>query len=278
MTRIVGGSRAGFESGQMAWDGTMPASIVLALLFVGLALAEALWPLVRTPIEGRGRLATNLALGGVNLIVATLLPLTAPATALIAARRGWGVLNATAAPGWAAIAISLLAMSLLQYGFHRAAHHWAWLWRIHRVHHADTAVDLSTTLRNHPAELVILVPAQAALALALGLSAPALLAYQTFALGFGLWTHANLAMSERHDRWLRWLVVTPVMHHRHHSAVRAETDSNYGDVLSLWDRLFGSYDPAPPAVLATMRRGLGDATDARAAHFGAQLFGPFRRG
>ena len=258
-------------------DGQVLGGLALVATFMTLAAVEAWRPMVDNPVEARGRLTTNFMLGLLNMALAALLPLTAPAAAAWAAGEGVGLFNLFAPPAWANVAITLLAASLSQYAFHRAAHAWPWLWRLHRAHHSDTAVDLSTTLRNHPLELLALVPWQCAVAVAMGASATTLLVYQTAVVAFGLWTHANLRLGPRADRWLRTVVVTPTMHHRHHSATRGETDSNFGDVLPHWDRLFGTYDDADVSTVAAMRRGLGDDADVHAAALRRQLTEAFGR-
>ena len=247
----------------------------LAVLFVGLAALEMAWPQVRRPVEAPGRLLTNFALGALNFGLGALAPLSIPAAALLAARNGWGLFNLVEVPAWATVAATVLIASLAQYLFHRAAHAWPLLWRLHRIHHADTAVDLSTTLRNHPFELLFVIPWLSATALAFGLSAPALAAYQVVALGFGLWGHANLRLPPAADRLLRLVLVTPPMHHLHHSVDRHETDSNFGDVFSLWDHLFRTHVRRPAGEMDALRRGLGDADDAAAGHLGRQLIQPF---
>jgi sterol desaturase/sphingolipid hydroxylase (fatty acid hydroxylase superfamily) len=100
---------------------------------------------------------------------------------------------------------------------------------------------------------------------------------ETLAIAFTMWSHANLRLPDRLDRALRLLLVTPAMHHVHHSARRAETDSNYGDVFSLWDRLFGTYRSSNGESLATTRFGLGDEHDRDAASILRQLTGPLAR-
>ena len=148
---------------------------------------------------------------------------------------------------------------------------------MHRVHHADTAIDLSTGFRSHPGEALLLALARAAVAIAFGFSVPALMIAETLAIAFTMWSHANLRLPDRLDRALRLLLVTPAMHHVHHSARRAETDSNYGEVFSLWDRLFGTYRSSNGESLARTRFGLGDEHDRDAASILRQLTGPLAR-
>jgi sterol desaturase/sphingolipid hydroxylase (fatty acid hydroxylase superfamily) len=241
-----------------------------------LAAAEMLSPLHRTPAEGRGRLVTNFAMGLIAALLYTLLPLTSVAAAGWARLEGFGLLNAAPVPPAAAAALTILAWSLVNYWLHRAFHRWPWLWRLHRVHHSDTAVDLSTGFRNHPGEVVAVALLRAALAVALGLSVPGLIAYEAAAFAAVMWSHANLRLPAAADRALRWLLVTPAMHHVHHSAERRQTDSNYGELLSVWDRLFGTYRRSDAASIAESRLGLDEDSEG-AASLRRQLLSPLAK-
>lgn len=248
------------------------------LLLLALAAAEMLRPLHAAPVEAKGRLLTNFAMGLIAAAFYTLLPLTSVAAAQWADAQNFGLLHAVHAPALASAGATFLAWSLANYWLHRLFHLWPWLWRLHLVHHADTAVDLSTGFRNHPAEVLATALARAALAAALGLSVPALIAYEAAAFAAAMWSHANLRLPAAADRILRWLVVTPAMHHVHHSAERCETDSNYGELLSVWDRLFGTYRASDSSSLATARIGLGRSADEGAASLRRQLLSPLTRG
>jgi sterol desaturase/sphingolipid hydroxylase (fatty acid hydroxylase superfamily) len=247
------------------------------LLLLALAAAETLRPIHAAPVEGRGRLATNFAMGLLAALLYTLLPLTSVAAAGWAELRGIGLLNLAAVPAPAAAALTVIAWSLANYALHRIFHASPWLWRLHRVHHADTAVDLSTGFRNHPGEVVAAALVRAVVAVALGLSVPALIVYEAAAFVSAMWTHANLRLPGPLDRALRWLLVTPAMHHVHHSARRCETDSNYGELLSVWDRAFGTYRPSDLDSLAKTRLGLGEESDRGAASLRRQLLSPLGR-
>jgi sterol desaturase/sphingolipid hydroxylase (fatty acid hydroxylase superfamily) len=247
------------------------------LLLFALAAAETLRPLHAEPVEARGRLLTNFAMGLIAAALYTLLPLTSVAAAQWAATENFGLLNAAQAPTAAGAAATLLAWSLANYWLHRIFHFWPWLWRLHRVHHSDTAVDLSTGFRNHPGEVLATALARAALAGCLGLSVPALIAYEAAAFASAMWSHANLRLPGRADHILRWLLVTPAMHHVHHSADRCETDSNFGELLSVWDRLFGTYRASDAATLATSRIGLGESADEGSASLPRQLLSPLAK-
>ena len=113
-------------------------------------------------------------------------------------------------------------------------------------------------------------------AILFGLSVEGLIGYEIGAAGFALWGHANLHLPADLDEALRWLLVTPAMHHVHHSARQAETDSNFGEVFSLWDRLFGTYRHLNEDEVAAMRIGLGESGDQEAGRLIVQLRAPLR--
>jgi sterol desaturase/sphingolipid hydroxylase (fatty acid hydroxylase superfamily) len=255
----------------------LPFLLFWPVLFA-IAAAELWRPLYVGRSEPASRIPVNVALGLINAALVALLPLSTVLAATWAAASGIGLFNAVAAPFAISAAATVAIRSLATYAVHRLSHALPWLWRLHRVHHIDTALDLSTGLRNHPLELAIVVPAVAGAAIAFGLEPTVLAVYEAIALPFALWTHANLRLPPRLDQGLRWLLVTPAMHHVHHSARRAETDSNYGDVFSVWDRLFGTYAALDEPALRAVRFGLGEADDRRAAHLGAQLISPLSRG
>jgi sterol desaturase/sphingolipid hydroxylase (fatty acid hydroxylase superfamily) len=248
--------------------------IAFVLMLFVLAAAEMWRPLYIARAEPKGRILGNVVMGLINGGLALVLPLSTVLSAEWAARHGLGLMNLAPTPLLVAIPATVAIRSLAAYLVHRASHRVAWFWRVHRVHHSDTALDLSTGFRNHPLELAFVVPWLAAVTIAFGLHAPTLVVYEAAALGFALWDHANLSLPPRLDRLLRLFLVTPAMHHVHHSAVSAETDSNYGDMLSAWDRLFGTYRALDCDALRAMRIGLGDAFDPGAASLLGQLRSP----
>lgn len=246
------------------------------LLLILIALAELARPLHRAPREGKGRLVANFGLGILNALVFAAVPLSTILAADWARLHGVGVAHWLAFPAWAAIALTLVVRSLGAWGLHRLSHAVPLLWRLHRVHHCDTAVDLSTGLRHHPGELLYVAAALAGLAILFGLSVPALAGYELAASIFALWSHANLRLPGPAERSLGWLFATPALHHVHHSAARAETDSNYGELLIVWDRAFGTFRRLDEDALRAARFGLGDNHDADAPRLVAQLASPLK--
>jgi sterol desaturase/sphingolipid hydroxylase (fatty acid hydroxylase superfamily) len=252
-------------------DGTWLGLGLFLVLMALLAVAELIAPARREATEAPGRLPTNFGFGLINGALATLLPLSGVVAAGWAREQGIGLFNMVSMPAAALVLATLVLRSLLAYWIHRLFHRSPLLWRVHRVHHCDTALDLSTGFRSHPIELALVAGIAAAAAVLIGLSPEALLAYEIAAIAVVLGTHANVKIPERLDRALRSLMVTPAMHHVHHSAHQPQTDSNYGEVLSIWDRLFGTYS----APRTDIRLGLGDFYDGDAASLPRQLLLPF---
>ncbi len=255
------------------WQSGAALLVLLALL----AAAETIAPLRPSRDASSRRLATNFGFGLVNFGLGSLLPLSSLVAALWAREAGIGLFNAIPIAPLLLVVVTIAARSLLGYWLHRLFHIVPLLWRVHRVHHADPAVDLSTGFRSHPAEMLIVAGAAAALAAGLGLSPEALLAYELAGAAMFIASHANLRLPETVDRRLRALLVTPAMHHVHHSSRRRETDSNFGELFSVWDHLFGTCVRLEREELLAMRPGLGDGFDAGAASFAGQMWLPFRR-
>lgn len=257
----------------------MPANGLLAAflaVLVATALAELAAPAFVRLADPANRLRTNIGLG-VTLLLSQFVA-TLGAAALVAAldAPGWGVLQRLEIVGTAAIAVTVLVVSLASFLLHVASHRWAWLWRIHRVHHADTRLDITTNFRHHPLEPVVGLVWISAVALVFGLAPLGLALYGAAALLLGIVSHADLALPRWLDRAIGWLVVTPAFHHVHHSSDQRRTDSNYGEVLSFWDRLFGTRQPHLDYAGLDAPIGLGADYDARAHHFWSQLTSPFR--
>ena len=245
-----------------------------ALVLLG--LLETVVALRTEPMVRRKRWPANFALTAINLTVLGALPLGSLAAAELATARGWGLLNQVALPAWLAVAAALLLRSLASYVIHVAMHKVPLLWRLHRIHHTDTAMDISTAVRFHPLEFVVSIPAVLAATVAFGFSPVAIMLYSLADAAMAVFSHANIRLAARLDQGLRLLLMTPAIHRLHHSAAQPETDSNYGAVLSCWDRLFGTYRTRPEAELATLRLGLAEHGEDSARSLLWLLALPFR--
>lgn len=244
-------------------------------LLLALLVLEAVAPIHRAPEERRGRLLTNFSLGGLNGAMFALLPLSSVLSAGWAQDRGWGLMNVVAVPGAAAFVATVLMRNLAAYGLHVLAHKLPLLWRMHRIHHADTAVDLSTGFRHHPLELIFVSACYAGLSVAFGWSVVALIAYEACAISVSLWSHANLRLPAAAERAVSAMFVTPLLHHVHHSSAQPQTDRNYGELLIVWDWMFGTLSRLDHREVSEIRMGLGPEADESAASLPRELVAPF---
>ncbi|MEO1330711.1 MAG: sterol desaturase family protein [Pseudomonadota bacterium] len=218
--------------------------------FLGVLTAMALWevaaPRRRREIPRVIRWSNNLALVVVDTAVLRLtFPILAVGLAVMAEDRGWGLFNMIEAPSWLAIVVSMLVLDLAIYLQHVLFHAAPWLWRLHRMHHADLDFDATTGLRFHPVEILISMGIKLAVVAALGPPAVAVLLFEVILNATALFNHANIDLPRPVDRVLRLVIVTPDMHRVHHSSDPRETNSNYGFNLTWWDRLLGTYVAHP---------------------------------
>jgi len=229
--------------------GVKPA--VAAGALVVLWLIESVAPLA---MERRRRLshgAANILLGVLNAVAAGAV--FGAAMLLVtewARQQPFGLLHWVSpyAPAWVLWPVGLVLFDAWMYLWHVVNHRVPLLWRFHAVHHADREMDASTAMRFHTGEIVLSGAARLAVLPLIGLTMPQLLVYELILLPVILFHHSNVRVPGRVDAALRWVIVTPWMHWVHHSRWQPETDSNFASVLSVWDRLFGTFrlrdDPA----------------------------------
>jgi sterol desaturase/sphingolipid hydroxylase (fatty acid hydroxylase superfamily) len=190
---------------------------------------------------GRRRWVHNLGLLAVgSVLVRLLVPAAAMGAAFWAQSRGFGLLAALDLPLWAGIVLTVVLLDLLIYFQHRVFHAVPFLWRLHRVHHADTEMDATTGLRFHPVEILLSVFIKMAAVLALGAPPEGVLLFEILLNASSMFEHAAITLPPRLDAALRRVIVTPSLHRIHHSVRREETDSNFGFNLSIWDQWFGT--------------------------------------
>lgn len=223
------------------------------------------------------RWPANVGLTALNIVVLGAVPVGALTAADFAQAQGWGALNLLDLSWPAAIAAGFALRSLVSYAVHVSMHKAPVFWRIHRVHHSDPTMDVSTTVRFHPAEFLITMPIVAANVVLFGISPLAVILYEIFDAAMAVFTHTNLRLPAVLERMLGLILVTPNMHRIHHSAEQPETDSNYGATFSWWDRLFGTLRTRTPEDLTAMRLGLDDWIDGRTDSLMWLLSLPFRR-
>jgi len=235
-------------------------------MFTLMAIWEAVAPRRARLLPRRVRWLHNLALVVLNsLILRLLFPLAAVGFALLAAEHGWGLLNAFDVPFWWAFALSVIALDFAIYLQHVMFHAVPLLWRLHRVHHADADIDVTTGARFHPIEILLSMLIKFAAIAVLGAPAAAVLVFEVLLNATAMFNHANLRLLESVDRFLRLILVTPEMHRIHHSMEAVETNSNFGFNLPWWDRLFGTYRDRARLPQESMAIGVKGLTGSDAA-------------
>lgn len=243
----------------------------------GMALAEALRPKRRRERPRVRRWPGNLALVGIGAVA---MRVAAPAgvvtAAALAESRHWGLMRTRPQPAMVRWVGTVVVLDLVVYAQHVAMHKVPWLWPLHRVHHADVDVDVTTGVRFHPLEYLLSLGLKGLATVAIGAPVGAVILFEVLLNATSMFNHANLALPTRVDRALRLLVVTPDMHRVHHSVDRREADHNYGFNVPWWDRLFGTYRAQPAQPHETMTLGVSHFRSADDQRLDRLLAQPFR--
>jgi sterol desaturase/sphingolipid hydroxylase (fatty acid hydroxylase superfamily) len=173
-------------------------------------------------IAGRApRWPGNLGILAIDIVAVRLLvPLTAVGVALIAAEQGWGLFRLLGLPFWVAPIAGGIALDLVIYLQQLVFHYVPVLWRVHRMHHADVNIDVTTGLRFHPVEILLSLAIKMTAVTAHGVPAVAVLIFEVLLNATAMFNHSNVALPAWLDRIARWIVVTPQMHQVHHSIER----------------------------------------------------------
>jgi sterol desaturase/sphingolipid hydroxylase (fatty acid hydroxylase superfamily) len=265
------------ESPVLAYEPALRLAAFAAVL-AAMAIWEALAPRRSRTLSRWRRWPANLGIVVLNtVVVRTLFPVVAVGLAITAETQGWGLLHHYDIPAWAAVLAGIVLLDLAIYLQHVMFHAVPALWRLHRMHHADLDLDVTTGARFHPIEIALSVLVKFAAIAALGAPPAAVLLFEIALNATSMFNHANVRIPPALEPVLRGLLVTPDMHRVHHSIERDETNSNYGFNLSVWDRLFGTYRAQPRAGHAAMTIGVPDIRDAaECSSLAGMLAIPFR--
>ena len=246
------------------------------LLVIGCAVLwslESVMPLYRFRERRLRRALPNVSLTVLLLLTNLALSFAAASVAAFGVSHRVGLLFLVRLPAWIEVLIGVAALDLFAYVAHVLLHKTPLAWRFHRVHHSEEEVDVTTAFRQHPGETVWRVLWQLPAIALFGLPLSLVVVYLTISAVNAQLEHANIRLGERTDRMLRLLFVTPNMHKAHHSRLQPETDSNYSNIFSLWDRLFGTYTRR--VDFETLRYGLDDLGDHSTHGFRRLLAMPF---
>ena len=223
----------------------------------------------------RNRWPSNLGIVVLNtVLVYVLFPITALGLALVEDQQGWGLLNMMPLPFWVSLLTTVIILDLTLYFQHVLFHAVPLLWRVHRMHHADTYFDVTTGVRFHPIEILLSMAIKLMVVAALGPPAMGVLVFEILLNGTSMFNHGNLGIPKIIDRYLRWMVVTPDMHRVHHSEIVQETNSNFGFNLPWWDHLFATYRAQPSLGHEKMTIGIDQFRDPKEMRLARMLLQP----
>ena len=232
------------------------------LLFL---LFETLFPRRQWHDSRLKRIAFHGAIAGLNtVIIRILIYVPFLLWVVYVEEEGWGISRWLDLVGWTEIIISLIVLDFFDYIWHRANHRVRFLWRFHKAHHSDTAMDVTTALRFHPTELIVSGFVKALWVVIWGPTVVAWFLFEGLISLCAQFHHSNIDFPDRIERWLSWIIVTPRFHASHHAVDRRYGDANFSTILSIWDRLFGTYsqpEAGGATTLAEDALGLPDARD-----------------
>ena len=220
--------------------------LLTTIVIFGSLLAVALWEFCRPRRQRefpalRRRLG-NLGIWLVNLVLAsfTFAPTdtfrTQLEAALGVALPSWPIAN-----HWSSFVTAFLLLDFLIYAVHRCQHAVPFLWRFHALHHSDPDVDVTTSVRHHPIEYLLAAAFYWLVVLALDIPVVVVITHGLTVFAAAAVTHANTRLPEWLERLLQPVVITLDLHLIHHSISYDEANANFGAVLSIWDRIFGTY-------------------------------------
>jgi sterol desaturase/sphingolipid hydroxylase (fatty acid hydroxylase superfamily) len=190
----------------------------------------------------RGNPRTNVGFWLVDLaVMATVCGACACTAANWAAANRFGLFNVAAVQAWLTLPVTLIALDLVSYGWHRANHVIPFLWRFHQVHHSDADFTVSTAARFHPGELVMSLPLRLGAVVLVGATPVAVIVFEVVFGIANFFEHGDIDLPAKLERSLGRVFVLPALHRRHHSRHGAELNTNFATVLIVWDRLFGTY-------------------------------------
>jgi sterol desaturase/sphingolipid hydroxylase (fatty acid hydroxylase superfamily) len=263
----------------MEQEGIIRLSIFFGL-FIVFAAIEYFFPRRVVAKSKARRWLTNWSVSVFNVLTLRVfslaLPLLAIGAAFDAQNLGIGLFNQIGFSVWIEIIMVILILDFCIWLQHLLTHKIEFLWRIHRVHHSDTEMDISTAIRFHPIEIALSMALKIGLVYILGADPLSVLIFEILLNGSSIFNHANINIPNRFDKILRFLIVTPDMHRIHHSSDRIEHDTNFGFALSIWDHIFRTYKLRPKRNHKEMEIGL-NWQDEKPEKLGWSLSLPFKK-
>lgn len=220
---------------------TFRAGILIGGIFVFWVM-EGVIPLFRFDYQKVRHAGINLFFTACTAIIGFGLAGVLYWVSTTVAANEFGLLYLMEMPLWLQIIAGVMFLDLIgAYFAHWTEHKVKWMWKFHLVHHSDTTVDVTTGLRHHPGETVIRISYTILAVALIGAPIGIVMLYQSLSVLFAHITHANINMPRKVDRALSYVFITPHMHKVHHHYTQPLTDTNYGNIFAVWDRIFGTF-------------------------------------
>ena len=259
----------------MPYEPYLRTGFFLAVLML-VATAEILFPRRPPTVSKKTRWFGNLMIQFINAVVLRLMfPVLPIGIAVLCSEKGWGLLNQYALNPWVSMLAGIVMLDLLVYFQHVMFHKIPLFWRIHRMHHIDLDIDVTTGARFHPFEIMASALIKSVAVFIFGPPAMAVLIFEILLNGASMFNHGNVSIPLGIDRRLRLFVVTPDMHRVHHSVILRENNSNFGFNIPWWDFLFRTYVAQPALGHEAMTIGLTSFRDMKDSTLWRMLATPF---
>lgn len=229
----------------ISYFSTIPSAHRAAILFGGLAiffLIENALPLFTEAYDKKKHSGLNIFFTLTTILVNFSMAFILTAAAVFVEQNSFGLLHWIGANVWVQLVVGLLLLDFAgAWLAHYIEHHVTWMWQFHVIHHTDQNVDTTTANRHHPGESVIRFVFTTVAVLLIGAPMWLVFLYQSLSVVLTQFNHSNVKMPEGLDKALRLVFCTPNMHRVHHHYRQPYSDTNYGNIFSFWDRIFGTY-------------------------------------
>jgi len=238
-------------------------------------ILEGIYPLAQLKYKKWRHARLNLVLLGSTIIINGLFGIATAGIFIWLDTSQFGLLNWIHLPLWAELIFAVMLLDFIaQYIVHVLLHKVSFMWRFHMVHHSDTEVDATTGTRHHPGDYIFRELFSLVAIIITGMPFAFYMVYRILTVAFTYWGHGNFRLPQRVDKAISYLFISPNMHKFHHHFERPWTDTNYGNIFSLWDRMFGTFVYDDPQKISY---GLDVLNDNRSADISYQLKVPFDR-
>lgn len=238
-------------------------------------ILEGSYSFLKTPYNKWKHAKTNFVILAFVMIINVIFGVLTAGLFIWLAESEFGLLHLVELPTWVELLVAILILDFIaQYGVHYLLHKIKPLWRLHLIHHSDTHVDATSGTRHHPLDFIVRESFAVIAVVITGMPIAFYLFYRILTVLFTYWTHADIALPIKLDKALSYIIVTPTMHKFHHHHEMPWTDTNFGNMFSIWDHFLGTFKYGDPSKIVY---GLDIVDNSRADDLKYQLGLPFNK-